>query len=266
MPKIKFGKQRKVRINSARRITLESVGHSPGFLDSTLHNIVMGVMFGDSPDEIDGQKSFRNCLDDEIDEANDSDEAKFIQSAVVEIMAAHAKFIATRQRNLQRLTRDEQIEDLENLRNCLLEAHERLFPLYLPPDIKPLMREKYSPIEGGEDTFDDEVINLLKRIYNLIQVTENIDLLYRETTNPGKPELDDFLMSLDQIFRDTFATRLALLGNSYDEEERNYYENIKQKKKQFKDSFFAAIFEFYQMRLPKRYERNITQAKTRTTR
>lgn len=252
MPKTKLRRRRKVKINSARLLTGWGVGHDPDFFDSELHSVVMGVMFGDDPEQVDGKGPF--------DAGAYEDCAEGIQSAVADIMAAHGEFTSAIDSNRQRLTRDEQVEDLENLWNCLLEAHERLFPWSLPPDAKPLMREKYSPVAGGKDTFDEEIRNLALRLGNLVTIIDSIELPYKKGGRKEQSELDEFLTALDQIFEDRFGGRFESYEPYWDDSETDG-ELIQ--RSQFKKRFFAAICEYYQVKLPVRWERNIERSEKR---
>jgi hypothetical protein len=99
----------------------------------------------------------------------------------------------------RKVTRLQQ-KDRSELIETMKELNQRLHPLHIPLPLYEPAKIAYTPSKGGKAKLGEEISDLLLRLGHLQRLFESIEIKTPATTNPGKPERNGLVDSLEGIF------------------------------------------------------------------
>jgi hypothetical protein len=128
----------------------------------------------------------------------------FVASACAEINKriheAVGHYDLAKKTNPDRKVTREQQKDRHELIETMKELNMRLFPHHIPSPLYDPARTAYTPHKRGKPDLRDEIADLLLRMRHLQQLFESIEIPTPKKTNPGKPERDQLVEALTEIY------------------------------------------------------------------
>ncbi len=149
--------------------------------------------------------------------------------------------------NPDRKRTQQQRHDRHELIECLKELHIRLDRLHIPLPLQRAVKSTYIPHMWGKATLDDEIRDLLLRLWHLKKLFEANPIPTPNKTNPGKPERDHLAKTLGVIFDDSTSYN----SSPYLEGEQDQSSlDLQREKKHDKEQFVEQVFHVFHLEPP----------------